>query len=201
MFRPEQILEKKSALFSIVVAGVVGILAAPVILPHVFHGLHIVHILLHVGGITLASFLTILSTLAYFRLKSKKLQSQQNLLLKKESNLRSSLFLSENNRFYVNQIKNEKSFKLKIKKEVLIYPYSLSSNLIKEVLLRMGLKFVLTNKLIKASFIIGMKKHLKQNPKFIHLANQKNIPLYSLDQENFYQISKLLQVIHLKIIT
>ena len=73
MFRPEQILEKKSALFSIVVAGVVGILAAPVILPHVFHGLHIVHILLHVGGITLASFLTILSTLAYFRLKSKKL--------------------------------------------------------------------------------------------------------------------------------
>lgn len=73
MFRPEQILEKKSALFSIVVAGVVGILAAPVILPHVFHGLHIVHILLHVGGITLAAFLTILSALAYFRLKSKRL--------------------------------------------------------------------------------------------------------------------------------
>ena len=73
MFRPEQILEKKSALFSIVVAGVVGILAAPVILPHVFHGLHIAHILLHVGGITLATFLTILSGLAYFRLKSKRL--------------------------------------------------------------------------------------------------------------------------------
>ena len=73
MFRPEQILEKKSALFSLVVAGVVGILAAPVILPHVFHGFHIAHILLHVGGITLASFLTILSTLAYFRIKSKRL--------------------------------------------------------------------------------------------------------------------------------
>ena len=73
MFRPEQILEKKSALFSIVVAGVVGILAAPVILPHVFHGLHIIHILLHVGGITLATFLTILSALAYFRLRSKRL--------------------------------------------------------------------------------------------------------------------------------
>lgn len=55
------------------VAGVVGILAAPVILPHVFHGLHIAHILLHVGGITLATFLTILSVLAYFRLRSKKL--------------------------------------------------------------------------------------------------------------------------------
>ena len=55
------------------VAGVVGILAAPVILPHVFHGLHIIHILLHVGGITLATFLTILSALAYFRLRSKRL--------------------------------------------------------------------------------------------------------------------------------
>ena len=73
MFRPEQILEKKSALFSIVVAAVVGILAVPVILPHAFHGFHIAHILLHVGGITLASFLTILSALAYFRIKSKRL--------------------------------------------------------------------------------------------------------------------------------
>jgi len=73
LFRPEQILEKKSALFSIVVAAVVGILAVPVILPHAFHGFHIAHILLHVGGITLASFLTILSALAYFRIKSKRL--------------------------------------------------------------------------------------------------------------------------------
>ena len=73
MFRPEQILEKKSALFSIVVAGIVGILAAPVILPHLFHGYHIAHILLHVGGITLATFLSVLSYVAYYRLKSKRL--------------------------------------------------------------------------------------------------------------------------------
>ena len=73
MFRPEQILEKKSALFSIVVAGIVGILAAPVILPHMFHGYHIAHILLHVGGITLATFLSVLSYVAYYRLKSKRL--------------------------------------------------------------------------------------------------------------------------------
>ena len=73
MVNPQQVLEKKSTLFSIVVAGVVGILAAPVILPHIFHGYHIAHILLHVGGITLASFLTILSLVAYVRLKSKRL--------------------------------------------------------------------------------------------------------------------------------
>ena len=73
MFNPQQILEKKSSLFSIVVAAVVGILAAPIILPHIFHGFHIVHILLHVGGITLAVFLTVLSVMAYYRLRSKRL--------------------------------------------------------------------------------------------------------------------------------
>lgn len=73
MFSPEQILEKKSTLFSIVVATVVGILATPVILPHVFHGYHIVHIMLHVGGTTLASFLTVLGVLAYMRLRTRRL--------------------------------------------------------------------------------------------------------------------------------
>ena len=38
LFRPETILEKKSTLFSIVVAGVVAILALPVIAPHLLHG-------------------------------------------------------------------------------------------------------------------------------------------------------------------
>jgi hypothetical protein len=45
-------------------------------------------------------------------------------------------------------IKTKKSFKLKSKKLV-IYPYSLSNNLLKEVLLKMGLKFVLTNEIKK----------------------------------------------------
>ena len=52
---------------------VVGILAIPVILPHLFHGFHIFHISLHVAGITLASFLTILGVLAYNRLRTKRL--------------------------------------------------------------------------------------------------------------------------------
>ena len=73
MFNPQQILEKKSSLFSIIVAAVVGILAAPIILPHIFHGFHIIHIMLHVGGITLAVFLTVLSVMAYYRLRSKRL--------------------------------------------------------------------------------------------------------------------------------
>jgi hypothetical protein len=73
LFRPERIVERKSTLFSVVVAGVVAILAAPIIVPHLLHGYHIAHIFLHVGGISLAVFITVLAGLAYSRLKTKRL--------------------------------------------------------------------------------------------------------------------------------
>ena len=73
LFRPETILEKKSTLFSIVVAGVVAILAIPIIIPHLLHGYHLAHIFLHVGGITLAVFISVLAVFAYHRLRTKRL--------------------------------------------------------------------------------------------------------------------------------
>ena len=94
----------------------------------------------------------------------------------------------------LNQPKDEKSLQLQSKKLV-IYPYSLSNNLLKEVLLKMGFKFVLTNEIKKANLIIGFKKHLKQNFKLTSLAKQKNIPIYSLNQVSIYQVTKLVQYI------
>lgn len=73
MFRPQSLIERKSALFSVVVIGVVAILAIPVIVPHILHGFHLVHIFLHIAGITLAVFITILAILAYSKLKTKRL--------------------------------------------------------------------------------------------------------------------------------
>ena len=73
LFRPESIVERKSTLFSVVVAGVVAILALPIIIPHLLHGFHVAHIFLHVGGITLAVFITILAGFAYSKLKTKRL--------------------------------------------------------------------------------------------------------------------------------
>lgn len=73
MFRPQSIVEKKSTLFSVVLSGVIAILALPVILPHILHGFHIAHIFLHIGGITLAVFITALATLAYTKLRTKRL--------------------------------------------------------------------------------------------------------------------------------
>jgi stage III sporulation protein SpoIIIAA len=128
------------------------------------------------------------------KIKSKKFYSYQNSLLKTRNNLNNSFLITNNNWISINKVKDKKFLKLKSKKLV-IYPYSLSNNLLKEVLLKMGFKFVLTNEIRKASLIIGLKKHLKQNFKLTNLAKQKNIPIYSLNQISFYQISKLIQFI------
>ena len=73
MLRPENLVERKSTLFSIIVTGVIVILALPIIIPHLFHGYHIAHIFLHIGGITLAVFISTLAISAYIRLRTKRL--------------------------------------------------------------------------------------------------------------------------------
>jgi len=73
LFRPESIVERKSTLFSIVVTGVIAVLAVPIIAPHLLHGYHLAHIFLHIGGITLAVFISALAGFAYYRLRTKRL--------------------------------------------------------------------------------------------------------------------------------
>jgi stage III sporulation protein SpoIIIAA len=129
------------------------------------------------------------------KIKSKKLQNQNSSLISNQNSLSPSSSFYYNNWSSINQAKDEKSLKLK-PKPLVIYPYSLSNNVLKEVLLKMGFKFVLTNEIRKASLIIGLKKHLKQNFKLTNLARQKNIPIYSLNQVSFYQVSKLIQFLY-----
>ena len=127
------------------------------------------------------------------KITSKQLEKVHNFLSKINNNtLDEAIHLSPKNWLIVNQEKNEKFLKLK-SKNLIIYPYSLSNNLLKEVLLKMGFKFVLTNEIRKATLIIGLKKHLRQNSKLIKLAKQKNIPIYTFNQISFYQFSKLIQ--------
>ena len=73
MFKIESILERKSILFSAICVSIIAILALPVIIPHILHGYHIIHIFLHIGGIILAVFITVLSLLAYRRIRTKRL--------------------------------------------------------------------------------------------------------------------------------
>lgn len=126
------------------------------------------------------------------KLKSKRFQTYNASLFHKKKNITNSSSLLLNNWVLVNQAKDEKLLKLKLKK-LFIYSYSLSNNLLKEVLLKMGFKFVLTNEIRKASLIIGLKKCLKRNVQLLGFAKQRNIPIYSINQVNFYQLNRLVQ--------
>jgi stage III sporulation protein SpoIIIAA len=128
------------------------------------------------------------------KIKCHQSKTYLNSLLNNSNNLKSSFFTTNKNWILMNQFKDQRSLNFQSKKLV-IYPYSLSHNLLKEVLLKLGLRFVLTNEIRKANLIIGFKKHLKQNFKLTNLAKQKNIPIYALNQVNLYQITKLIQLI------
>ena len=78
-------------------------------------------------------------------------------------------------------------------KVLIIYPYSLSNNFVKEAMKKVNIRFILTNDIKTASLIIGLKKHLKYNLKLKQLAQQKQIPIYSLNQLSIYQFLKLIQ--------
>jgi len=126
------------------------------------------------------------------KIQSKKFQNYNGSLFNDLSSRSSSVSVDIQNWSSINKANDENSFQLKTK-NLVIYPYSLSNNLLKEVLLKMGFQFVLTNEIRKASLILGLQKHLKQNFKLTQLAKQKNIPIYSLNQVSFYQVSKLIQ--------
>lgn len=126
---------------------------------------------------------------------SKRFQTKLSSRIKSSTNFTESPLMINQNWDLINQGENKKSLDLKSKK-LIIYPYSLSNNLLKEVLLKMEFKFVLTNEIRKANLIIGLKKHLKQNFKLINLAKQNDIPIYSLNQISFYQISRLIQFLY-----
>ena len=119
-----------------------------------------------------------------------------NLFSKNKNNSKKSFSTLNKNWVLINQPSYQKVLKIKPKKLV-IYPYSLSNNLLKETLLKMGVNFILTDDIRKASLILGLKKHLKQNLKLNNLAKKINIPIYTLNQTSFYQMVKFIKFISL----
>jgi energy-coupling factor transporter ATP-binding protein EcfA2 len=80
-------------------------------------------------------------------------------------------------------------------KNLVIYSYSISNNFLKEVFSKIGLTFVLTDDIKKASLIVGSKKHLQQNSRLKKLALKKKIPIYSFYQPNIYHLTKFIKMI------
>ena len=130
------------------------------------------------------------------KLRCSYVTNSSNLFMKNKDNLTKSSNTFNKNWILMNQPNYQKLLKLKSKKLV-IYPYSLSNNLLKEVLLKMRVNFALTDDIKKASLILGLKKHLKQNFKLNSLAKQMNIPIYTLNQISFYQVIKFIKFINL----
>lgn len=73
MSRYERVIESKPTLLSLIVFTVIGVLTVPIILPHIFHGSHFFHIVLHLAGTIIAIFLTIVTAIAYSKIKTKRL--------------------------------------------------------------------------------------------------------------------------------
>lgn len=71
--KENHLLENRPKLFALAIFTVIGVLAIPVILPHIFHKFQVFHILLHLSGVSIASFLSIVSGLAYTRVRTRRL--------------------------------------------------------------------------------------------------------------------------------
>mgnify|MGYP001414041538 CR=1 FL=1 len=73
MFSYQRFVDNKPKLLITVILTVVGALSVPVLMPHIYHGAHIYHLLLHTAGIVLSVFLAILSVNAYYKMRTKKM--------------------------------------------------------------------------------------------------------------------------------
>ncbi|QXE46223.1 Ycf45 related protein (plastid) [Nitzschia inconspicua] len=80
-------------------------------------------------------------------------------------------------------------------KTLLIYPYCISTNIIKEVFSKIGVNCMVTNNLQKASLIIGLDHHLYQNTKLKQFVLTEKIPVYSLTQINIYELTNLIKLV------
>ena len=129
------------------------------------------------------------------QIKCQQLQNSSNFLLQNQNNGNEMFHPNGKPWIYLNQSKEENTFQIN-SKTLVIYPYSISNNFLKEALLKIGVKFTLTTNLKKASLIIGLKRQLKQNFKLKELANKKKIPIYSLNQISIYQLTKFAKILN-----
>ena len=117
---------------------------------------------------------------------------KKNFLTKNAWSLNREILSIHKNWFKMYRPKTKSLITLK-NKILVIYPYSLSKNLIRETLTKFNDKIIITTQIKQANLIIGLKKHLRQNFRLKNLAHKRKIPIYTINQRSIYQIMKLLQ--------
>ena len=125
-------------------------------------------------------------------IKYNKLQTNSNSLFQTSRSLKNKSYEMINN-WKVLSKDNIIKYRTIKTNQILIYTYSLSNNLMKEAVSKLGIKLTITKEIKKATLVIGFKKHLKQNLKVKKLAAQKNIPIYTVNRRSVYQLTKLIQ--------
>lgn len=128
------------------------------------------------------------------QIKYEQLQNYFNFLSQNQNKIIQTTNIKGNNWIALNQLTNKQTFQIN-SKILLIYPYSISNNFLKEVLKKIGIRFTLTTNIRKASLVIGLKRQLKQNFKLKELANKKKIPIYALNQISIYQLTKFAKIL------
>ena len=131
------------------------------------------------------------SLMEKIQVKCEKFSTFQNSLRKNslfavESNFSTHQRWASINHLKSNQLSNE------TQKNLIVYSYSISNNFLKEAFSKIGVKFILTNNIRKASLIIGCKRQLQQNPVLKQLAFKNEIPIYSFKKITIYQLKKLI---------
>lgn len=135
-----------------------------------------------------------LSTNQKTSIKYRKRQTNTFYLVKNFNDLKNQFVFDSNNWLTVSQDNPTQLQNLKAKK-LFVYVYSLSSNLIREIMSKLKFQFLLTKELQRTSLIIGSKNHLKQNFKLKQLAKLNNIPIYSINERNIYKVVSLIKLL------
>jgi len=118
---------------------------------------------------------------------------QKHFLTKNAYFLNREIFSIHRDWFEMYSSKNTSLRALK-NKILVIYPYSLSKNLVRETLIKFNNRIIITTQIKQANLIIGLKKHLRQNFRLKNLAHKRKIPIYTINRRSIYQIMKLLNL-------
>ena len=125
------------------------------------------------------------------KLSIKYKTSQKQFLIKNSISSNKEMISIHKTWFKINNLKKNSFLKVNYP-TLILYPYSLSKNLIQEILIKLEDKIIITTQIKHANIIIGLKKNLRQNFRLIDLATRQNIPIYTINQRSIYQIMRLL---------
>jgi len=120
------------------------------------------------------------------RIISKTIHSNYNNFDKDNNSFNS-------NKWIINQNYQPQNLHNFLFSSLVIYTYSLPSNLLQEIFIKLRVKAKLTNQISKANLILSSRKHLVNNLNLKKLAYLNDIPIYNINYINIYQIKNILK--------